>query len=342
VRIGLTGASGYVGSWVARELVSRGHVVCGTVRDPSRDDTVGHLRALDADLPGTLHLFAADLLEPNAFDAAFADCEAVVHTASPFLLRTKDPQASLIDPALRGTENVLASVNRTASVRRVVLTSSVVAIFGDTSECARRGGVLDGTHWNETARLDYQPYALSKTLAERAAWRLAEAQDRWSLVTIHPGFVMGPSLSDRADGESAKFLLDYAGGKLPAIWDTVTPWVDVRDVAIAHAEAVERDEAAGRYILSQGEHAFLDVSRMIHEARPNRFRPPTRRVPKWFAYLAGPWMGFSWEYIRENVGWPLAMDRSRSESELGIRYRPLAETLGDHLDQLVADGLLKG
>ena len=115
MRIGLTGASGYVGSWVTRELLARGHVVHGTVRDPTRADKVGHLTELDADLPGTLQLFAADLLDPTSFDAAFAGCEVVVHTASPFMLQTKDPQTSLIDPAVKGTENVLASVNRRPS-----------------------------------------------------------------------------------------------------------------------------------------------------------------------------------------------------------------------------------
>lgn len=342
MRIAVTGASGYVGTWVARELLARGHEVCGTVRDLSASDKVSHLLGIDADLPGTLTLRAADLLQPDSFAPAFEGCEVVIHTASPFHLQARDPQASLVDPALRGTENVLEAVSQTNTVRRVVLTSSVVAIFGNASECAGRGGLLDESHWNESSRLDHMPYSLGKVLAERAAWALAEAQSRWDLVAINPGFVMGPSLSKRTDGESARFLIEFASGKLPAMWDAVTPWVDVRDVAVAHAEAAERPEASGRYILAAEERAFLEISRVIHEARPHRFRPPTTRVPKWLAGLVGPFMGFSREYVRENVGWPLALDRTRSERELGVRYRPLTETFGDHLDQLVRDGLLGG
>lgn len=124
-----------------------------------------------------------------------AGCELVMHTASPFLLQgVTDAQESLVRPALEGTRNVLDSVNRTESVKRVVLTSSVVAIYGDARESRDvPGGVFTEDQWNTTSSVDHQPYSYSKTVAEQEAWKYQKAQNRWDLVTIHPGLVLGPS-----------------------------------------------------------------------------------------------------------------------------------------------------
>ena len=198
--IAVTGATGYVAGHVVRELLERGATVHATARNPADLKKVGHLLKMAEALPGTLELFKADLLDEGAFEACFADCEVVIHTASPFLVgKQKNPQRDLIDPALKGTRNVLESVNQTPTVKRVVLTSSVIAIYGDAIDCQKRGGTLTEKHWNESSSLDHQPYGYSKTLAEKEAWTMVGSQDRWDLVTINPGFVMGPSLTSRND-----------------------------------------------------------------------------------------------------------------------------------------------
>ena len=98
-----------------------------------------------------------------------AGCEFVFHTASPLLVRgVTDPVRELIEPATRGTRNVLMAVNRTSTVKRVVLTSSVAAIYGDAADLAStEDGRFTEEHWNETSSERHQPYACSKTLAER-------------------------------------------------------------------------------------------------------------------------------------------------------------------------------
>ena len=131
----VTGASGYIGSWIVRYLLEAGRTVHGTVRNPQKETGLEHLHKLSADHPGKLTLFKADLLDTGSFDEAMAGCELVMHTASPFLLQgVTDAAEALVRPALEGTRNVLDSVNRTESVKRVVLTSSVVAIYGDARE----------------------------------------------------------------------------------------------------------------------------------------------------------------------------------------------------------------
>ena len=114
----------------------------------------------------------------------------------------EDPVPELIEPATRGTCNVLEAANRTPSVRHVVLTSSVTAIYGDAvdMQCIEAGR-FDECHWNETSSERHHPYSYAKTEAERLAWRIAGKQDRWDLVVVNPGLVHGPSLSPHSGPE---------------------------------------------------------------------------------------------------------------------------------------------
>ena len=341
IPVTVTGATGYVASHVIHELLQRGATVHGTVRNLSDEKKAAHLGRMGEELPGTLKLFQADLLQEGSFKEAIAGCEVVIHTASPFVLgKPKDPQATLVDPALKGTRNVLEIVNATDSVKRVVLTSSTTAIFGDAEDCEARGGILTEEHWNETSTIKHGPYQYSKKVAEAEAWNLAKGQQRWNLVTINPGFVMGPSLTSRNDSSSIDFLLNLINGKFAnGIWQFYTPWVDVRDVAFAHVEAAIRPDAEGRYILSCEEIGVLEVVAGLNADMPGKLKLPKRTISKSMAYMIGPLMGFSWKYVSRNVDIPVNMDNSRSIEHLGIIYRPLRVTMREHVEQLIQDGL---
>ena len=199
----VTGATGYLGSWVTKGLLDAGVTVHAAVRDPQNASKVAHLNRLAEQAPGTLHLFAGDLLRPGSYDQAMEGCSIVIHTASPFIRAVADPQRDLVAPALQGTRNVLAGVERTPSVTRVVLTSSIAAMYGDAVDIRRYPGrIVTETCWNTTSSLSHEPYPYSKTLAEKEAWRLAERQDRWSLVTINPSMILGPSLNSAPTSDS--------------------------------------------------------------------------------------------------------------------------------------------
>ena len=95
----------------------------------------------------------------------------VFHTASPFIRVIKDPQKDLVDPAKKGTKNVLGSANKTESVKRVVVTSSCAAIYGDGEDVLKMPNQeLTEDLWNTSSSLDHQPYSFSKTVAEKEAW----------------------------------------------------------------------------------------------------------------------------------------------------------------------------
>ena len=162
----VTGGTGYVASWIIKMLLEEGIIVNATVRDPSNIQKVEYLKALAEASAGQLKLFKSDLLDTGSFDEPMQDCELVIHTASPFFITgIKNPEEELIRPAKEGTRNVLESAKRNPTVQRVVLTSSVVAIYGDNADIALApGGMFTEKEWNVTSSAEHQPYAYSKTL----------------------------------------------------------------------------------------------------------------------------------------------------------------------------------
>jgi len=340
--VAVTGASGYLGSWIVRTALDRGHSVRGTVRDPDDAGKTHHLRELGEQ--DRLALYRADLLDDGSFDAAIDGVDVVIHSASPFVRDgITDPNRELIKPAVEGTRNVLASVDRTTSVTRVVLTSSVAAIIGDASEARRYPDRrVDETRWNGTSSREHEAYSFSKTVAERTAWEIADAQERWGLVTINPAFIVGPSLSDRMDGTSASIMRQIGDGSFrqgaPEIF---LGFVDVRDVALAHVIAAERGDLSGRFILSAGVYSFPQIAGILRERIGDEYAFPKGAVPKWLIWAIGPSVGLTRRYIRGNVGIPYEIDSTRSREELGIEYRDIAGTVTEHFRQLIELGAVR-
>jgi len=336
----VTGASGYVASWIIRYLLEDGYTVRGTVRNPDKPNGLEHLHRLQEAHPGRLTLHKADLLDEGSYAEAMAGCELVIHTASPFLLgRVRDPEAQLVRPALDGTRNVLNSVNATPSVKRVVLTSSVVAIHGDNIDMKGRDAFTE-EDWNTTSSVDHQPYPYSKTVAEKAAWEIADAQDRWDMVTIHPGLVLGPALTTASKSGSMttmKSFIDYS--LTTGAPDVALGTVDVRDVARAHIAAGFTPDAHGRYITNAQTMTMLGIGRVLRKRFGRSYPFPYTTIPKPVFRLIAPAAGFSREFVDKNVGWPLKFDNTRSVTELGLEYRPVEETLGDHFQQMIDDGV---
>lgn len=340
----VTGGSGYIASWVVKQLLEDGYTVHATVRNKSKVEKVEHLLQMQEAHPQKLHLFEADLLKNGSFEAAINGCELVIHMASPFKINVKDAQKELVDPALNGTRNILNEVNKTTTVKRVVLTSSVVAIYGDATDIKKtKNNVFTEEYWNTSSSLKHQPYAYSKTLAEKEAWDMQKAQDRWDLVVINPAFVMGPSLSKRKDGESTAFMLQLLSGQFKSGAPALNfGYVDVRDVAQAHILAGTKEDASGRHIMCENVYSMLDVAGFLKEEYGDKFQLPKSQLPKFMLYLVGPFLaGMSWKFISNNVGVDMRFDNSYSQENLGVRFRNVRETLRDHAQQLLDSGMVK-
>ncbi|WP_242124210.1 NAD-dependent epimerase/dehydratase family protein [Sphingobium sp. Sx8-8] len=337
----VTGATGYVAGWIVKRLLEEGATVHAAVRDPGNAEKLRYLNEIAVGLPGTIRYFKADLLDEGSYAEAMAGCEVVFHTASPFFRDVKDAQTELVDPAVKGTRNVLETANRTESVRRVVVTSSCAAIYGDAADIATYPGqVMTEQCWNSSSSLDHNPYPYSKVLAEKEAWKIAEAQSRWKLVVINPGFVLGPAINPYGEGESFAVIRQMGGGPMkagiPAIGIGV---IDVRDLAEAHLRAGFLPEANGRNIIVAENTSLLDLAATLRPKFP-RYPLPKSLLPKWLVWLVGPLADKSTtrKFISRNVGHPWKADNSKSVRELGMSYRPIAQTMQDMFQQIVDTG----
>jgi len=339
----VTGGSGYIASWIIKFLLENGQDVKATVRDKSNEEKIGHLVKMGEKYSGKLELFEADLLQSGSFEDAMMGSELVIHNASPFKLwGIKDPQKELITPALEGTSNVLYTANKTQSVKRIVLTSSIAAVFGDAIDIRNTpNGIFTENEWNTTSNLNHAPYSYSKTLAEREAWKIAEEQNQWDLIVINPGFVLGPSLTNRIDSTSIDFMLSMINGKyksgVPALYFGI---VDVRDIAKAHILAGTKASVSGRHILVAKTISFFEIANILKKEN-GKYPLPKGKIPKFLVYLIGPLQGLSWKYTKLNVGIPINFDNSYSKKDLGIEYTPIEKTLNDHVEQIIKSGLLK-
>lgn len=341
----VTGAAGYLASWIVAQLLDKGYKVHATVRQIHDKPKTRHLLDLAVRHPGRLLLFEADLLVKGSFDKAMTGCSTVIHTASPyFLSKPDDPQKQLIEPARDGTLNVLDSVNRTESVKRVVITSSIVALYNDACDLGDSSRhTVQEQDVNANTDIHHNTYAYSKTLAELAARDYQSKQQRWDLVTIHPGAIFGPSLSKRIDATSISMMIQFLNGcfriGVPRLWLGV---VDVRDVAAAHIRAALLPQANHRYIVVAESLRLLEIARLL---RPGDFglenRLPILELPKPLVWLIAPWVGMQRNYVARNVNYPLYFNNRRSQQELGLMYTPVETSLNDHCRQIVADGLLQ-
>jgi len=341
----VTGATGYVAGWLVKRLLEDGITVHAAVRNPDKKEKIQHLDAIAENSPGSIKYFKSDLMEEGSYAEAMEGCELVFHTASPFALTVKDPQKELIDPAVNGTRNVLEQANKTASVKRVVLTSSCAAIYSDASETEKYPNGVTEEVWNTTASLDYQPYSYSKTLAEKEAWKMAEAQDRWDLITINPSFVMGPFLNPHATtSESFNVMKQMGDGSFksgaPKMGIGI---VDVRDVAEAHYQAGFRPEAKGRHITSGHDSDFVQMAQLLHKKYGDQYPIPNRALPKWLIVLLGPMMdkNLNRRMLRNNVNHVWKADNSKIKRELGIEFKPLEQTLTETFQVLIDNKIIQ-
>lgn len=340
----VTGATGYVAGWIVKKLLDDGWCVHAAVRSPENRKKVGHLLDAAEKTPGELKLFKADLLEKGSYAEAMEGCEKIIHTASPFIIAPENPVKDLIRPAVLGTENVLEQANACRSVRRVVITSSVVAICGDNIDQKKnRNRPLTENDWNFSSSENYQPYAYSKTLAEKHAWKIHSGQNRWSMVSINPSFVIGPGISPEGTSESYRIVKQMADGTMRSgLPHMGIAAVDVRDLADAHIKAAINPDASGRYIVSGCNTTLMGLADALRTEYGARYPFPKRQIPKPMVWLFGPLMNplLTRKFISRNAGYPLLLDNTKSIKELGANYRPMEESMVDFLRQMIDNKLI--
>ncbi|KAL6873469.1 hypothetical protein ACP4OV_013551 [Aristida adscensionis] len=251
----VTGAGGFVASWLVHRLLRRGgYTVHGTARDPD-DAKNAHLAALGG-AAARLRLFRADLLDRGGVAAAVAGCDGVFHVASPVpSCNPSDPEVNGGAPILAPTVNVLRACAE-AKVKRVVVVSSLSAVLVNPGW--PEGKAMDEDCWSDVdyCRATENWYCLSKTLAELEAFDYAK-KSGLDAVTVCPSLVIGPLLQSTLNASSS-FVVDYLKGDRE-VKSKLRSFVDVRDVADALLLVYESPEASGRLICNAHQRKVSDV-----------------------------------------------------------------------------------
>jgi nucleoside-diphosphate-sugar epimerase len=265
-------------------LLGAGHQVRATVRNLNREGAVrAMLKAGGQDPEDRLSFFAADLVNDAGWCDAVADCDYVMHVASPIPGSAPKHEDELIIPAREGTLRVLRAA-RNANVKRVVLTSSCGAVYyGHPPQKAP----FDETSWT-IVNGELTAYVKSKALAERAAWDFMSREGNdLELSVVNPAGIFGPILGP--DSASSVDLIKRLMNGMPGAPRIFFGVVDVRDVADLHLRAMTHPAAKGeRFIAVSGDAiSMVDIARILRRRLGASARKvPRLQLPDWLVRLA--------------------------------------------------------
>jgi dihydroflavonol-4-reductase len=316
-RVAVTGAAGFIGSAITRQLLARGADVVALV-EPGGDQ-----RNLDG---LGVERITADVRDHDAMRAAAKGCRFLFHTAAIYGFWAPDPHV-FYDVNVRGTRNVLdAFVD--AGCERIVYTSTVGTVGLDRTA---KGQPADEECFADVAHL-FGLYKRSKYVAEHEALRAAAQGAPVTLVL--PTFPLGPR--DRRPTPTGKLVLDFMNGKIPGFVDTAMNVAHVDDLAEGHVLALERGRIGRSYIVG-GEN--LPMRQLLSTlATATGLPEPTRQFPRALALAAGVASNFvegrllrrepfvAMEAARMSTT-NMIFDDSRARTELGYVSRPPTEAL---------------
>ncbi|KAL8595902.1 hypothetical protein ACOMHN_018214 [Nucella lapillus] len=335
----VTGASGYIATHVIKQLQEAGYPVRGTVRSLSEEAKVKHLHDLCPEAAHKLELVEADLTKPDSWEEAVKGVSYVIHVASPFPASQPKDENEVIQPAVEGTQSVLKACGAAKTVKRVVLTSSCVAVNWSNTPTDK---VHTEEDWSDTEALD--AYAKSKTLAEKAAWDFIKElpdEDKIELAVINPAYVMGPVLhgSQCTSMEIIKRLLERSMPACPKLNFAV---VDVRDVAAAHIKAMTLPDAAGqRHLVVNTNMWMKEIAQVLaKEFKPRGYNVPTMNCP-YFALWMSSLFDKTIKMILPQVNKVHRFDNKRMKEVLGIEPTEAKDTVIDMAYSLIDSGFIK-
>lgn len=321
----VTGISGFVGQHCALELLKHGYQVKGSVRNRSKEMEVREGMAKFIDPKNQLDFCELDLTKDDGWEEAMSDCEYVLHVASPFYFKQSKDENEFIKPAVEGTIRALKAARKT-KIKRVVITSSTAAMSSHMYS-----GQFSPKDWTDLSDKNLSTYAISKTMAEKAAWDFFNSQEgdhHIELVVINPGGITGPSITDNLDSASMDMFAQMISGKMSMIPDLSFPMIDVRDVAKLHVQALTKEGINGKRFIAARKQTthFLEITGILKE---NGYKKAsTKKAPLFLLKFIGL---FDPEVkaLLTSIGKHLTVDISDTEEIFGWEPIPLKKSVLD-------------
>ncbi|KAJ5118427.1 hypothetical protein N7526_010064 [Penicillium atrosanguineum] len=326
----VTGATGFIGAHVVDNLLARGFSVRGSTRSASKGE---QMKAARPQYASKLDFVVIeDFTQIGVFDSVMDGIDAVIHVASPFFYDTTNNEQQLILPAINGVKSILsASAKPTSKVQRIVLTSSFAAVV-DVDTTPPPGFTYKAADWNPlTYEAAISPdatsviaYRGSKKFAELAAWDfIKNEKPQFDLVTLCPPMVFGPIVHpvpslDQLNESNAQ-LWTVAAGVHPLPGARVPAWIDARDLAEAHVQALVTPEASGKRFIPAASEPFSYeyAADIMKEAFPWAKESVTSN------YMSG---------VKPRAEY--GVDGETVARELGVKYRSFKETVVDLAGQV--------
>jgi dihydroflavonol-4-reductase len=313
----VTGGSGFIGSHCVVALLQAGYRVRATVRSPERE---AYLRGIVAragvSASETLTFTVADLASDNGWPEAVDGTDYVLHVASPYPPNEPNNEEEVTLPARDGTIRVLRAA-RNSGVKRVVLTSSFVAICHGHDVPEREFTEDD---WTDIGDRDVTAYVKSKVLAERAAWGFIKDEGgQTELSVINPTATFGPTLGDDISASLIPILTLLSAGAAQMA-NFSFPVADVRDIADIHVRAMTHPSAAGERFIACCDGSPITMSDA--------------------ARILSDWTGVESASGSAVVGEILRPSNRKAKAVLGFNPRPIDEALLSTAGSLVRTGLV--
>jgi dihydroflavonol-4-reductase len=323
----VTGAAGFLGSHVARQLVARGENVRVLMRPSSNNRAISDL---------SLEYVTGDLRDPASLERAMNGAKRVFHVAADYRLWAKNPQ-DIYDSNVGGTKNLLAAAKK-AGVEQLIYTSTVATIAVDRPELP-----------NESADSKLEEmvghYKRSKWLAEQEALRAA--REGMPVIVAMPTTPVGPW--DWKPTPTGKIILDFLNGKMPGYVETGLNFVGVEECAAGHLLVSDRGKIGERYLLGAENLTLKGLLDLL--ARITGLRAPGMKIPHGvalgvayvesaFSRLIGkePQIPVEGVKIAQHK---MFVDCSRAQRELGFQPGPVAAALGRAVRWYQANGYVK-
>jgi len=324
----LTGATGHLGTNIARELLRRNHKVVALVRKTSNLFPLERLN---------IETRIGDIQDLDSITRAAEGCDAVIHSAADYSMWAKNDE-NTINSCVKGTGHVLQAAHR-LGIKRIVYTSSTAAVGGSKD----RHQILDENFWTEGASTAYYT---GKTEAEHLAHRVARELGL-ELIVLNPSYIMGP-YDYRPTSTQQIFvqILDGSGFTFDVSWG----YVHVEDAARLHVDSLTMGEPGERYIVNSKSAHFGEIAKIVEEMFAIKMPSINLPRPVWLTLGYLQWMTskitgkppmFDHRVYKDVMVNHFNHDNTKSRETFGIEYKPLETIFRDTAAWLIHKGMVK-